>query len=64
MPKYIVRDNMVYFRQSFERAVLCNLFTTLYALGLSIGEGMKHYPHSVQISKSEFLSVLELAKGE
>jgi hypothetical protein len=64
MPKYIIRDNVVYFRQSFQRDILCNLFVTLYALGLSIGDGIKHYPHSVRISESEFLSCLELAKGE
>jgi hypothetical protein len=63
MNKYIVRDNVVYFRQSFPRDVLCGLFVTLYALGLSIGDGIKGYPHSVAISESEFISCLELAKG-
>jgi hypothetical protein len=62
MKPYIVKDNQVHFRQSFPRDVLAWLFVTLYALGIEIRDtGSKLYPHSVKITESEFLSVIELA---
>lgn len=65
MKKYIVKDNTIQFRQSFPRSILCELFTTLYTLGYTIFEtGSRLYPHSVNMSESEFLSVIELIKGE
>jgi hypothetical protein len=63
MKHYKVIDNTIYFRQSFDRKTLANLFTVIYALGLSIGDGIRHYPHSVQITESEFLSCLDMARG-
>ena len=65
MKNYIVRDNQVHFRQSFPRAILQGLFVTLYALEVVIMDtGSKIYPHSVKLSESEFISILDLAKGE
>jgi hypothetical protein len=64
MPKYIIHDNQVHFRQSFPRDVLAGLFVTLYALGVPVNDtGSRIYPHSVTMSESEFLSVIELSKG-
>jgi hypothetical protein len=64
MPKYIIHDNQVHFRQSFPRDVLAGLFVTLYALDMPIRDtGSRLYPHSVIMSESEFLSVIELVKG-
>lgn len=65
MPSYILQGNQVHFRQSFPRDVLRGLFVTLHALGLTIHEtGNRLYPHAVELSESEFKSVIELAKGE
>jgi hypothetical protein len=65
VPKYIIQNDTVLFRQSFSKDILQGLFVTLYALGVTIYEtGSKRYPHSVRMSESEFLSCLELAKGE
>lgn len=64
MKHYIVKDNQVHFRQTFPRPVLASLFVTLYALGLTVQDtGSKVFPHSVTISESEFLSVIEMTKG-
>lgn len=55
MPKYIVIDNQVHFRQSFPVAVLQSLFVTLYALDIPVRDGLnKSYPHMVAITESEF----------
>jgi hypothetical protein len=64
IPDYIVRNDTVLFRQSFERDILIGLFTTLYALGLNVQDtNSRIYPYRLQISESEFLSCLEMAKG-
>jgi hypothetical protein len=61
MPNHIVKDNQVHFRQSFPLPVLCKLFVTLNELDVTVYEsGSKVYPHKVNISESEFLSVLEI----
>lgn len=61
MPNHIVKDNQVHFRQGYGLSVLRGLFVTLQALGVTVGDtGSKVYPHSVQITESEFLSVLEM----
>jgi hypothetical protein len=63
MPSYIIKGDEVHFKQSFPRSILMGLFTTLYALGIDIGDtGNKIYPNRVIMSESEFLSVLELAQ--
>lgn len=63
MPNHIVKDNQVHFRQGYPRNVLSKLFTIIInELGLTIGDtGNKVYPHSLEISESEFLYVIELS---
>lgn len=62
MPNHIVKDNQVHFRQGYPRPVLCKLFVTLQALEVVIYDtGNKIYPHSVIMSESEFLYVIELS---
>jgi hypothetical protein len=64
MTHYIVKDNQVHFRQGYARPVLCSLFVALHALGVTVGDtGSRVYPHSVEISESEFLSVIEMIGG-
>jgi len=64
MQNYIIQDDTVLFRQSFNRDVLQGLFVTLYALEITIYDtNSKLYPHKVYMSESEFISILELAKG-
>lgn len=62
MPNHIVKDNLVLFRQSYPLHILTRLFVNIYTLGIVIYDtNNKLYPHSVIMSESDFLSMIELS---
>jgi hypothetical protein len=62
-PDYIVKGREIHFRQSFPLPVIRSLFTSLWELGFEIRDGASRtFPNVVEMSESEFLSVIEMTQ--